>query len=177
MATHFVYKEILSNKYLCQGKAVAFEPLDGNAGVAVFQDGRDDELLACLRHAASVHQGGIVIITEAQYEELKKNRPWNESEQRLNRERLRVMPFKAQGPKEPGVVADDVAQAVKEAGATARSESPQFKAKFQELTTPPAEASDPAPPPTPTLGTGEIPTAAPKFKPATKRIPKEKAVV
>lgn len=175
MAKHFFYKEIFTNKYICNGKAVAFEPLDGNSGVGVFEDGKDDEVLACLNHAASKHMGGIVPISEAEYTEKKSLRPFDPSAERLKQERLRVMPHRPFGPKEPGVVAPEIAAAIKSAppmvaspvGETQLAVNPEVeaaKAKFQAVAQ--AQAVPQAPPPLPA---SEV---VKPFKPATKRVPK-----
>jgi hypothetical protein len=168
MATHWVYKEIYSNRYVCNGAAVYFEPLDGNSGVGKFVDGQDTAVINCLKNAATNHQGGIVFITEAEYEELKKNRPWNEFEQRQKLEKLRVMPFKGFGPKDPGAVAAETAKTVKEAG---------------PMPVPGTQAPTPAPTPAPASAVTEqaapatsaptAPPVTPKFKPKTKNLPKQ----
>lgn len=157
MAKHWVYKEILTSKYICNGKAVDFEPLDGNSGVGVFEDGKDDQVLACLRDAAAKQMGGIVFITEQEYTQKKTERPFNPSAERLRQEKLRILPSKPFGPKEPGVVADEVKQAVAEAKSI------------------PATQVAPAPP-MPSVGEAQMSVAeAPGFKPATRRMPREKA--
>lgn len=70
---------ILSSGYVVAGSVVQFEVLDGNIGVLALTPGRDDALIAALNAAASAHQGGILRISEATYESVKKKYPFNPS--------------------------------------------------------------------------------------------------
>lgn len=150
----FFYKELFTNKYVCQGKAVDFEPLDGNSGVGVFIVGRDDTVIGCLQHAASQHMGGIVPISEEEYNKKKLERPFSTESERQRQEKLRIMPHRPFGPREPGVVAADMAKTL----ADARGISP-------------AAAADA--PPVSQLGEAQVAVAeAPGFKPATRRLAK-----
>lgn len=163
MAKHWVYKEIYSNRYLCNGKAVDFEPLDGNSGVGVFVDGKDDEVIKCLQHAASKQMGGIVFITEDEYSKKKQERPFSPQLELQRQEKLRVMPHRPFAPREPGAAGDDLKQAVEQAKAVPATQAA------------PAPLITPAPV-SPSPGEAQVAVAAaPGFKPATRRMARKKA--
>lgn len=72
-------KEILSSGYVANGAVVQFEVLDGNVGVLALVPGIDDALIRALNAAAAAHKGGILKISEQDYLETKKKRPFNPS--------------------------------------------------------------------------------------------------
>jgi hypothetical protein len=62
--------------FFAGGKRVQFEPLDNNIGVIALTPGGDNDVIRDALHKASeVRKGGVVEITSAQYEELKKKLP------------------------------------------------------------------------------------------------------
>ncbi len=69
--TKFYLKEILSTKFwLPNGKLPPWEAIGGDTGIL---QTNAPNLIFHLDNAASRHKGGIVNITQAQYEEAKKN--------------------------------------------------------------------------------------------------------
>jgi hypothetical protein len=86
---NYYKKELFASYFYVKGKAVPFEPLDGNSGVGKFDPATDSEIVAALDKAAAGHKGGVVKITEAEYEALKKNKPLNPSAGRRKVERLK----------------------------------------------------------------------------------------
>lgn len=75
----FVYfkKELVSNILKANGTPVAFEVLGGNTGVIKLNTETSSPLIAELRKVAGTR--GVVEISEAIYESLKKNRPYSPS--------------------------------------------------------------------------------------------------
>lgn len=61
--------------FVVESKVMQFQALDGNVGVLCLTTGVDDAAIAALDKAADARRGGIVKITEAQLEELKKKLP------------------------------------------------------------------------------------------------------
>lgn len=72
MLNHFA-KEVLSNRYLVNGAPVPFEPLAGNRGVIALDDANPQQapLISALNDAAAQGRGGIVKISQADYEKKK----------------------------------------------------------------------------------------------------------
>lgn len=151
---HF-YKEIFSNRYVCNGAAVDFEQLDGNRGVVELTPGQHDQLIQCLTDAAQKHMGGIVKISADEYAQKKTLYPLPpESVRRLQQEKLRVLPTRPFGPREPGVVGDDIKQAL----AAAKQAAPVAPV----VPVPVVNGTESA------VGVGE----GPGYAPATKRLGK-----
>lgn len=84
----FYKKELLSNRLaLPSGKGVQFEPVGTDTGVIATED---PGLTAELDKAASAGRGGVIEITDQQYQELKKNPPVVPSRMRsLNAQSIR----------------------------------------------------------------------------------------
>ena len=59
--------------------AVKFDFVGGNIGVGTFNESQNAELIVALDAAAEAKKGGIVAISEAERDELKKNPPWTPS--------------------------------------------------------------------------------------------------
>lgn len=106
----FYKKELVSNKLgLPGGRAVRFEVIGvSDTGILATED---PGLIAELDKAAASHRGGVVELTEAQYQELKKNPPGERSRirslnsqsirQLLNRPRQNAVPAAAAKAQEP----------------------------------------------------------------------------
>src|SRR5688572_26446787 len=87
----FYKKELISNRLaLPNGKGVKFEQVGGSeTGVIATQD---EGLIAELNKAATAGRGGVIEITEQQYQELKKNPPVGRSRMRsLNAQSIRQL--------------------------------------------------------------------------------------
>jgi hypothetical protein len=90
-------KELASNSFfLPDGNPVQFELVSGDTGIAVLDTDKDAGLIAALKDAATKRRGGIVVIDQAEYDDLKKNLLSDQSGRRP-REILRV--FQAQQAK------------------------------------------------------------------------------
>jgi hypothetical protein len=74
MSLSFWKKEILSNSYFIDGVPVHFDALASDTGILATDD---PKLISGLEDAASKRKGGIVKITQAEYDGLKKNRESN----------------------------------------------------------------------------------------------------
>lgn len=69
----YFIKHLLNRPVYDQGKAIAFEDAGGNTGVIAVDAGSPLEKLLTEKAAGRI--GGIVVATEEQYNELKKNSP------------------------------------------------------------------------------------------------------
>jgi hypothetical protein len=94
--TKFYLKEILSTKFwLPNGKQAPWEPVGNDTGVL---STNAPNLIFHLDNAAAKHVGGIVSITEEQFNELKKNLTGAASPRPLERESVSANLGGKQGP-------------------------------------------------------------------------------
>lgn len=154
-------KELVSNAFIVNGAAVAFEVLDGNRGVLTLDSEKttDQPLIAALDAAAAARRGGIVKISQEQAADLKKNWPYNPSRDRSRRnETLRIA-----GQRPPSRI-NPVAEAVDRAETNAPAQALPI---IPGITAP----KDAAPVPAPATPPNAVPDQSkPVFKPATRRI-------
>lgn len=92
MSVFYFKKELVSNSCVVSGKRVPFEPLDGNRGVIQLNSDTDKATVEGLMHLASQHRAGIVQVTQAEYESLKKKHPISAQSVRKPKEFLRAVP-------------------------------------------------------------------------------------
>ena len=74
MATNWYLKELLSTPVIVRGKSVTFEPLPGNRGLLALDSHNESErqLAEDLNRLADEQVGGVVKISQAEYEDKKK---------------------------------------------------------------------------------------------------------
>lgn len=185
MAVYFA-KEIVSNKFLVQGKAVDFEVLDGNLGVIRLEENEDNKtLIAELKKSSG--RFGIYPISEAEYGEKKSQPPSAQSRRKSAlSEKLRVLPTRqptnpfgrqvgaAAAAEQPSPPVSNIPQDLKPL-----EPSPFVKANQTQPTVThvpgaaeaaaEAAAAAASAPPAADGGPAE-PALAPKFQPATRRI-------
>lgn len=77
MPIAYFYKELVSSPVVVAGKPVHWEQLDGNRGVIAVNVEADKALAEGLQKLANDHRGGVVVITEAVYQDKKKALPFN----------------------------------------------------------------------------------------------------
>lgn len=83
------FKKVLANMaFFVNGQKVPFEMLDQNLGVAVFEEGT--EFAEGCASAAKAKRGGIVLIDEQIYDDLKKKYPFTPFAPKLKKPRLSV---------------------------------------------------------------------------------------
>lgn len=82
MAKVFFNKKIFSNAFIVGGKRAPFEHIGDNQGVLVLDDAvpNNREMIDGLTEAAKQGRGGVLKITDQEYDALKKKLPFNPSE-------------------------------------------------------------------------------------------------
>lgn len=178
MEQNLVYfqKEILGNAFIVQGKPVPFEPLDGNRGVIALNPATDATTIEALNKSAG--RMGIIKISAQEYEDLKKNHPFNPSQPQYHRGNMPLRVFPTRQPKGFGHEAAGVA------GANVSTQAPAAPAAAPEL---PPTPSIPSPTGRPLTGAmaraiaeqqtdpaQEAPGPKP-FRPAVRRVARKAA--
>lgn len=144
----YFYKEILSNAYVVNGKAVPFEALSGNRGVIALDPENDMALVSALNNAASRHVGGIVKISAVQYTQKKTLHPFNPFALKLKQKGNMLKP------------------AATKLFTRQHASAPAAAAKPATATAPAPATATPAPPAARTV-------TSPHFRPATRRIARD----
>jgi len=136
-------KELVSNKILFQGKAIEWEPLEGNRGVARFDDPATIEYLNKVQGTL-----GVVKITAEQYEAKKKAHPWKPSPPKFWQDEPLKVAGRAYQPPPPKSLAPPAAE-------TSPAAAPP------KSLAPPAAETSPAAAPPPAVGEDDIPQRPP----------------
>lgn len=105
----FWKKELLSNAVIVNGAPVPWEPLSGNSGLLVLDAEKDAQLIEGLEALRAKGKGGVVKISEEQYEAEKKSRPYSASSLRGSKEKLRSLPSDTVRQPKPVAVAEPAA--------------------------------------------------------------------
>jgi hypothetical protein len=149
MSRTYWYKEILSSPVIVNGRAVQWEPLDGNRGVLVVETATHQALADGLKALAAARKGGVVEITEEQMVDKKKALPYNPLKLSAAKQRnmLRAVP----GSSDPF-----------RAQASAAVVEPLNQIRPQNAPAPPVEQL------------GQAPGATQAFRPQTARVGKGK---
>lgn len=101
MSTLYFKKEIPATPLILDGKPVPFSPICSDYGLITLE--AEEPIAQKLTDLSG--RRGVVRITQAEYEELKKNPPLNKSDARLSNDRVRVMPSRLAQKSSPNGVA------------------------------------------------------------------------
>jgi hypothetical protein len=139
----FYQKEMCSNPVMgLDGKSpVQFECFPSDTGVLALDEGRDAGLIAHLDDFASKRKGGIVKISQEDFDQIKKNRGGSPTFVAPSREYLRVMKApslfkKPENPASPAAAANG--------HAAAPSPGPVGESTAPDMSKPPGPAPRPA---------------------------------
>jgi len=165
MAQRFFLKENPASPFIVAGAIVSFD-IHGSMGYRALDPENPDEakLLAELDKAIAMRRGGIVEITQAQYD-LKKNLPASGTSRPSSpwQQPPRLMPRPSAPAPKPAAPAAGVVKLVET----------EVSKKLREYGIDPAKALKPAPPATPpaTAPPGPEPEPRKQHVPMTRRVP------
>lgn len=178
MATKFFRKALVSNPVYIKGAPVPFDLLSGNSGVIALDEAEHAVLVEGLSALSVAKKAGVVEITEAEYEDIKKKRRLGSFAPRSGQAPPRLIqpasPFKIPSPLEARRDPENQADAARAAEADRLRVHLANKARSRTGVGPTVAAQPAATPARPAAPGNKVQAAvaeAPKFTPKLSPAP------